>query len=142
MNGLEPSAFSLGNSVSTFKNRFRFTGIGRTVVMFVIVDSTASTACSLGERKPAPMRGRGGLGLLVAVVSKSTAVSSAVSGDGALSSGSNAGGADREGGEATESGDGAAAGRLVLPGDDAFVGDVVVGPTVDRERVLALEDAE
>ena len=38
--------------------------------------------------------------MLVAVVSKSTAVSSAVSGDGALSSGADAGGADREGGEA------------------------------------------
>ena len=47
-----------------------------------------------------------------------------------------------ERGEATESRDGGAAGREVLPGDDALVRDVVVGPTVDRERVLAFEHAE
>ena len=76
------------------------------------------------------------------VVAKSTAFSSASSGDGALSSGADAGGADREGGEATESGDGGAAGRLVLPGDDAFAGDVVVGPAVDGEGVFALGHRE
>ena len=79
---------------------------------------------------------------MLRAVSKSTAFSSAVSGDGALSSGSNAGGADREGGEAAEARDGAAAGRLVLPGDDAFAGDVVVGPAVDGEGVTALGHAQ
>ena len=44
-----------------------------------------------------------------------TAFSSAGSGDGARSLGADAGGADREDGEASEARDGAAAGRLVLP---------------------------
>ena len=59
----------------------------------------------------------------------------ACSGD-ALSSGSDARGADREGGETAEPGNGIAAGRDVLPGDDALVRDVVVGPGVDGEEEL------
>ena len=71
------------------------------------------------------------------VASSVIAFRSAVSGDGGLSSGTNARGADREGGEATKSRNGTAAGRGVLARDDALARDVVVGPTVDSEDECA-----
>ena len=138
MNGLEPSTFSLGTSVSAFENRFLFTGIGMTVAMFAIVDSTESRSAN---ESPPRREVEAGWWFLLACGVESTAFSSASSGDGALSSGADAGSADREGGEATESRNGASRGS-VLPGDDALVRHVVVGPAIDGEGVLALGHAE